>query len=153
EDVVGGADSRLDVLQTEWTVLFREGLNRRDEDVRPDLLVAKLVSEVLEAQSALQRQAVERPSILRVNREDLLLLILVRSLVGVHRQLVGNAAAEVVPQLLVVVEVLRERRVVLVITHTELRGVRSGHVRHGALCDRRKPGMPRPVRGSVVQAG
>ena len=110
-----------------------------------DLLLGEMVAEVLEAQPALQREPVERPPILRIQREDALVLMLIRSLIGVHRQLIGNAAPEVVIELRVVVEVLRERRVVLVKARTEFRRVRPGHVGHGPLRRHREPGVPRPI--------
>jgi len=48
EYVVGGAEPRLEVLETEWTVALGEHLGRRDEDIGPDLLVSEIVSEMLE---------------------------------------------------------------------------------------------------------
>ena len=100
---------------------------------------------MLEAQAALQRQAAERPAILRIEREHALLLFLVRCLVGVHRHLIGNAVLEVVLELGVVVVVLRERRVVVVEAEAEFRRVRPGHVRRGPLDDVRESGVPGPV--------
>ena len=54
EHVVGGAEPRLDIVQTQRAVPLCERHGGRNEDVRPDRLVAEVVAQVLEAQAALQ---------------------------------------------------------------------------------------------------
>ena len=80
------------------------------------------------------------------------MLLLLRRLIGVHRELIGNAVRELVMELGVVVVVLRERRVVRHVADAELRRVRSGHVRQRSLDDVREACMVRPVARPVVEA-
>ncbi len=94
----------------------------------------------------------ERPSILGIQSGHALMLLLLRRLIGVHREVDGTAVRELVMELGVVVVGLRERRVVRHVADAELRRVRPGHVRRRSLDDVCEAGMVRPVARSVVEA-
>ena len=126
EHIVGRAEPRLQILLIEGAVLGGEHDGGRQEPVRSHPLLVEVVGEALEAEAALQREAAQRPFVLRIQREHALMLLLARCLIGVHGQLVGNAALEVVLEQGVVVEVFRKCRVVGVIADAELRRVRAG---------------------------
>src|SRR5262249_1929052 len=77
EHIVGGAESRHQVLLVERTVLGGERRGDGHEEVRSNSLIAEMVAQMFEAQTALQREPVDRPSVLRIQREQTLHLFLV----------------------------------------------------------------------------
>ena len=80
-----------------------------------------MVAQMLEAQTSSQREPPDDPSILRIQPEQALHLLLERRLVVVRGELIGDAVIEEVLELAVVVVVDRVVRVVVVIAETELR--------------------------------
>src|SRR5262245_4100454 len=66
EHVVRRAEPRHQVLLLEWAVLSPEHHGAGQKEVRPHMLLGEIIAEMLEAESALQRQSPERPAILSV---------------------------------------------------------------------------------------
>ena len=146
EHVVGRAEPRHQVLLIERAVLGREYHGGRQEAVRAHSLLGEVIAQMLEAERALQRETIDRPAILRIERIHGLLLFLLRCVLGVRVHLRGNAVREGVLEQSVVVEVRREGRHVVVVADTDLHRVRPGNVRDGPLEDVRQSSVlgPRP---------
>ena len=135
EHVIRNTEPRLEVLELAGPVLSREHQGGGDEDVRPDLLLREVVAEVLEAEAALQGEPAQRPAILSVEPRDVLLLLLRRCLICVHRELIWDAVLEVVLELLVVIAGVGSHRAVDMNAETKFRGVRPGDVGERSLED------------------
>src|SRR4029077_13735660 len=105
----------------QWSVLRRKHGGHGQQIVRADSLVSEMVAQVFEPETSSQREPSDGPSILRVQPEQALHLLLERRLVVVRGELIGHAVIEEVLELAVVVVVDRVPRVVVVIAETELR--------------------------------
>ena len=97
--------------------------------------MGEVVAQVLEAEAALQGESAQRPAILSVEPRDVLLLLLRRRLICVHRKLIRDAVPEVVLELLVVVTGVGSHRAVDMNAETKFRGVRPGDVGERSLED------------------
>ena len=150
EDVVRRPESRHQIFLLERAFLRRKHDGVGQVQIGSHLLLRKVITEVLEPQAALQRQAPARPAVLGVQRIHELMLFLGRIGVAEHRDRAGRAVGEDVAALLVVVEVDRVHRDVLVKAKADLRRVRAGDVRRRSLPDVRVALVTRPVLGAVV---
>src|SRR5262245_12248262 len=77
EHVIGRAEPGLQILVVQRAFLGGEYHGCRQEDVRSHLLLVKGITEALETEAGLQREPVQRPTILRIQGEYALMLMLV----------------------------------------------------------------------------
>src|SRR5207237_10268541 len=96
KQIVRGSEARADVLHIYRGILRGEDDRDWNEPIGSNLLLRKMTADMLEAYASLQRQAVQRPLILRKQGGKAGISFGSRSVQAVHGDLIGYAVQETI---------------------------------------------------------